>query len=160
MRVMKMNAKKITPGGGKPRKTKDGPTLIDAHVGARIRARRGLLGMSQKDLGAKVGLTFQQIQKYERGANRIGSGRLFEFSLILGVPISYFFDEMSSELRSYAEKGSKKGAPLPASAPDAEIMDRRDTLELVRTFHAIDDDLVRQRFVELMREAARVCAKK
>ena len=106
MRVMKMNAKKITPGGGKPRKTKDGPTLIDAHVGARIRARRGLLGMSQKDLGGKVGLTFQQIQKYERGANRIGSGRLFEFSCILDVPISYFFDDMSrseehtSELQS------------------------------------------------------------
>ena len=143
-----------------PRKTKDGPTPIDAHVGVRIRARRGLLGMSQKDLGEKVSLTFQQIQKYERGANRIGSGRLFEFSRILGVPISYFFDEMSTELKVYAEKGAKKGRPLPASAPDAEILDRRETLELVRTFYQIDDNLVRQRFVELMREAARVCSKK
>lgn len=155
-----MNAKKIEPNGGKPRKTKDGPTLIDGHVGSRIRVRRGLLGMSQKDLGAKVGLTFQQIQKYERGANRIGSGRLYEFSKILGVPISYFFDEMSAELQAYAEQGAKRGKPIPASAPDAAIMDRRETLELVRTFHAISDNLVRQRFVELMREAARVCPPK
>jgi len=155
-----MNAKKIGPTGDKPRKTKDGPTLIDAHVGSRIRARRGLLGMSQKDLGAKVGLTFQQIQKYERGANRIGSGRLYEFSKILGVPIAYFFDDMSVELQSYAEKGAKRGKPIPDGAPDAEIMDRRDTLDLVRTFHAIDDDMVRQRLVELMREAARVCTGK
>ena len=142
-----------------PRKTKDGPTPIDAHVGSRIRSRRGLLGMSQKDLGGKVGLTFQQIQKYERGANRIGSGRLFEFSRILGVPISYFFDEMSPELKVYAEQGAKKGKPLPANAPEAEVLDRRETLDLVRMFYSIDDTLVRQRFLELMRESARVCTK-
>jgi len=153
-----MNAKRTLKPGTKPRKTKDGPTPIDAHVGSRIRARRGLLGMSQKDLGAKVGLTFQQIQKYECGANRIGSGRLYEFSKILGVPISYFFDEMSADLQSYAEKGAKKGKPLPAGAPDAEILDRRETLDLVRSFYAIGDDMVRQRFHELLREAARVCS--
>ena len=150
-----MNAKRSVP-----RKTKDGPTLIDAHVGGRIRTRRALLGMSQKDLGAKVALTFQQIQKYERGANRVGSGRLYEFSKILGVPIAYFFDEMPAELQSIAEKGSKRGKAIPSGAPDAEIMDRRDTLELVRTFHGISDTLVRQRFLELMREAARVCSAK
>lgn len=154
-----MNANKIVKTGGKVRKTKDGPSVIDAHVGARIRARRALLGMSQKDLGAKVGLTFQQIQKYERGSNRIGSGRLYEFSKILGVPISYFFDDMPDELQTYAETGARRGKPVPASAPGSEIMERRDTLELVRTFHAIGDDMVRQRFLELMREAARVCAK-
>lgn len=143
--------------GKAPRKTKDGPTPIDAHVGSRIRARRGLLGMSQKDLGEKVGLTFQQIQKYERGANRIGSGRLYEFSRILNVPISYFFDDMSAELETYAEQGAKKGKAIPASAPDAEVLDRRETLDLVRTYYNIDDQLVRQRFLELMREAARVC---
>ena len=155
-----MNAKRSVPTGSKPRKTKDGPTLVDAHVGGRIRTRRALLGMSQKDLGAKVALTFQQIQKYERGANRVGSGRLYEFSKILGVPIAYFFDEMPAQLQSIAEKGSKKGKGIPAGAPDAEIMDRRDTLELVRTFHGISDTLVRQRFLELMREAARVCPTK
>ncbi|MBF0251541.1 MAG: helix-turn-helix transcriptional regulator [Alphaproteobacteria bacterium] len=143
-----------------PRKTKDGPTPIDAHVGGRIRARRGLLGMSQKDLGEKVNLTFQQIQKYERGANRIGSGRLYEFSRILGVPISYFFEEMTADLQKYAESGAKKGKALPARSPDAEILDRRETLELIRAFYQVEDPMVRQRFLELMRETARVCAKK
>lgn len=142
-----------------PRKTKDGPSLIDGHVGARIRSRRSLLGMSQKDLGGKVDLTFQQIQKYERGANRIGSGRLFEFSCILGVPISYFFEDMSSDLLTFAKKGSKKGKQIPASAPDAKVLDRRETLDLVRTFYAIEDDMVRQRFMDLMHETARVCTK-
>ncbi|MFC1674222.1 transcriptional regulator, partial [Pseudomonadota bacterium] len=93
----------------------------------------------------------------ERGANRIGSGRLYEFSRILNVPISYFFDEMTQELQAYAEQGAKKGKAIPASAPDAEVLDRRETLDLVRTFYTIDDQLVRQRFLELMREAARVC---
>lgn len=154
-----MNAKRVPPSGPKKRKTKDGPSPIDAHVGSRIRARRGLLGLSQKDLGAKVGLTFQQIQKYERGSNRIGSGRLYEFSKILDVPISYFFDDMPPELQAYAAKGVKKGKPIPSTSPGAEIMDRRDTLDLVRTFHNISDDMVRQRFMELLREAARVCSK-
>lgn len=154
-----MTAKTISKSRAKTRKTKDGATAIDAHVGGRIRARRALLGMSQKDLGAKVALTFQQIQKYERGSNRIGSGRLFEFSKILGVPVSYFFDDMPSDIQTMAEKGAKKGKPIPSGAPDAEIMDRRDTLELVRTFHNINDDMVRQRFIELMREAARICSR-
>ena len=69
---------------------------VDVHVGARMRQRRTLLGMSQEKLGTAVGLTFQQIQKYERGSNRIGSSRLFEFSKVLDVPVAYFFDEMPS----------------------------------------------------------------
>ena len=67
---------------------------VDAHVGIRMRQRRTLLGMSQTRLGDAVGLTFQQVQKYERGANRVGSSRLFEFAKALDVPVSYFFDEM------------------------------------------------------------------
>src|ERR1700754_5359952 len=67
---------------------------VDVHVGARMRQRRSLLGMSQTNLGSAVGLTFQQIQKYERGSNRIASSRLFEFAKVLDVPVSYFFDEM------------------------------------------------------------------
>src|SRR5882762_7396194 len=73
---------------------------VDVHVGARMRQRRTLLGMSQEKLGTAVGLTFQQIQKYERGSNRIGSSRLFEFAKVLDVPVSYFFDEMPSNARS------------------------------------------------------------
>src|SRR5712671_7409467 len=69
---------------------------VDIHVGARMRQRRTLLGMSQTKLGDAVGLTFQQIQKYERGSNRVSSSRLFEFAKVLDVPVSYFFDEMPS----------------------------------------------------------------
>ena len=138
------------------RKTKDGPSLIDCHVGLRLRSRRNVLGHSQKELGAMVGLTFQQIQKYEQGANRIGSGRLFEFSHMLSVPVSYFFDEMPKELQTYTQRGAQEGVPLKKHILDAGIMNTRETIDLVRTFYSIKDDIVRQRFVELMREAARV----
>ncbi len=74
--------------------TKSRATPIDAHVGRRLRLRRTLLGMNQSALGQAVGLTFQQIQKYERGANRIGSSRLYQFCQVLDVPVSFFFDEM------------------------------------------------------------------
>ncbi len=69
---------------------------VDMHVGLRMRQRRALLGMSQTALGNSVGLTFQQVQKYERGSNRMGSSRLYEFAKVLDVPVSYFFDEMLS----------------------------------------------------------------
>src|SRR3990170_3875461 len=71
------------------------PNPVDIHVGARVRLRRTLLGMSQEKLGEAIGLTFQQVQKYERGANRIGSSRLYDLSRVLEVPVSFFFEEMS-----------------------------------------------------------------
>src|SRR6185369_2529188 len=75
--------------GGRPKI--DTPSPVDVHVGSRVRLRRTLLGMSQEKLGTAIGLTFQQIQKYERGSNRIGSSRLYEFAKVLDVPVSYFF---------------------------------------------------------------------
>jgi transcriptional regulator with XRE-family HTH domain len=71
------------------------PSSIDAHVGSRVRLRRMLIGMSQEKLGELLGLTFQQVQKYEKGANRIGASRLYDISQILAVPVSYFFDTES-----------------------------------------------------------------
>lgn len=89
---------KTTPNAPqKPRKTKDGPNPVDVLVGGRLRQRRKRLEMSQKELGAKVDLTFQQIQKYESGANRIGAGRLFDFATILEVPIEYFFQGVNTD---------------------------------------------------------------
>ena len=90
---------------------------VDVHVGARMRQRRTLLGMSQEKLGTAVGLTFQQIQKYERGSNRIGSSRLFEFAKVLDVPVSYFFDEMPANAlagRPMSGRGRKGGSARPA----------------------------------------------
>ncbi|HJP20850.1 MAG TPA: helix-turn-helix transcriptional regulator, partial [Alphaproteobacteria bacterium] len=74
------------------------PNPIDVHVGGRVRLRRTLLGMSQEKLGQAVSLTFQQIQKYERGANRIGSSRLYQFAQVLDVPVSFFFDDMPASV--------------------------------------------------------------
>jgi len=82
------------------------PRPVDAHVGARVRLRRTMLGMSQEKLAQALGLTFQQVQKYERGTNRVGSSRLYELSKILDVPIQYFFDEMPAEIAATARGGN------------------------------------------------------
>src|SRR3982751_5187523 len=80
--------------GRRRRQKSDKPNPTDVHVGARVRLRRTLLGLSQEKLADAIGLTFQQVQKYERGANRVGSSRLYDLSRVLDVPIAYFFDEM------------------------------------------------------------------
>ncbi len=101
-----------------------GPRPVDAHVGGRVRAGRTLIGMSQEELGNRVGLTFQQIQKYEKGMNRIAASRLWQFSLFLGQPISWFFEGIG--------KRKRKGEDFHA---------KRETLELVRYFSACDPDV-------------------
>src|ERR1700759_4487854 len=83
------------------------PNPIDVHVGSRVRLRRTLLGLSQERLAEAIGLTFQQVQKYERGANRVGSSRLFDLSRVLDVPIAYFFDDMPAPLA--AAHGARRG---------------------------------------------------
>jgi transcriptional regulator with XRE-family HTH domain len=137
----------------------DKPNPIDVHVGRRLRLRRTLLGMSQERLAQLLGLTFQQIQKYERGVNRIGSSRLYELGQILHVPVSFFFDDM-------AEGGGERGrdALVPGLAEEAagyvldeqaELpIDRRETLELVRAFNRIADAGVRKRLFELAKALA------
>ncbi len=128
---------------------------VDVHVGARLRQRRTLLGMSQTKLGESVELTFQQIQKYERGSNRMGSSRLYEFAKVLDVPISYFFDEMpsnvmsSQSVRGRGQKGrGARGAP-PEQKVDPLI--KRETLELVRAYYKIRARGVRRRVSDMIR---------
>ncbi|WP_417317308.1 helix-turn-helix domain-containing protein [Emcibacter sp.] len=122
------------------------PNPVDVHVGSRVRLRRTLLGMSQEKLGKALGLTFQQIQKYERGANRIGSSRLFQLSQILDVPVSFFFDDMSDEVA--AGQGSKD---KEAQTVEVDQMSRRETLELVRAYYKISDPSVRKKAFELVK---------
>ena len=130
------------------------PRPVDIHVGSRVRLRRTLLGMSQEKLGEAVGLTFQQIQKYERGANRIGASRLWEFSRILDVPVSFFFDDMPDNLRD-AEKQRVAGFAEKVQAPlEPDPMARRETLELVRAYYRIDEPSVRKRLFELTKSIA------
>jgi transcriptional regulator with XRE-family HTH domain len=112
---------------------------VDAHVGKRLRLRRGLMGLSQEKLGHAVGLTFQQIQKYEKGANRISCSRLYEFARLLEVPASYFFEDLPANIVPIS---SRKGPPYAGDALDAALMAtpdraRRDTLELVRAFEQL-----------------------
>ncbi len=130
------------------------PNPIDVHVGQRVRLRRTLLGMTQEKLGAALGLTFQQVQKYERGANRVGSSRLFDLSRVLEVPIAYFFDEMSSAVAARSPSrlyGVAEARPLPFE-PDP--MAKRETLELVRAYYRIGDRKLRKRVFQLTKSLA------
>ncbi len=116
-----------------------GPHPVDVHVGGRVRLRRKLLGMSQTDLGKALGVTFQQIQKNERGFNRIGASRLHQLSHVRNVPIPYFFDDMPP-LDESTTSGLRGGVQEP-SAPD--LLAKREVLGLVRAFCRISDPKVR-----------------
>lgn len=126
------------------------PDPIDVHVGARVRLRRTLLGMSQAMLGEALGLTFQQIQKYERGANRIGSSRLYRLSRILDVPVSFFFDELPDAVVA----GTRSVATSPANV-ETDQLSRRETLELVRAYYKIRDEKSRKGLANLIKAIAK-----
>ena len=124
----------------------DAPHPTDIRVGQKLRSRRLVLGMSQERLGGLLGVTYQQVQKYERGANRIGSSRLHELCRILAVPVSYFFDEPASSRLGEGAAGFQHETARPSGEPDS-----RDTLELVRAYNRIGDAQVRRRLLELAR---------
>jgi len=128
-----------------------GPHPVDIHVGSRVRMRRTLLGMSQEKLGDALALTFQQVQKYERGANRVGASRLFEISQILDVPVSFFFEEMSPETAALTPHSV---APESSEEFERDPLAKRETLELVRAYYRISDPRVRKRLFELTKAVA------
>ena len=111
---------------------------IDVHVGARVRLRRHILSMSLEKLAAKIGVTYQQLQKYERAANRISASRLYTLAQALKVPVSYFFEDVASA------KGS------PATAIESDVLARRETAGLIRAYYQISDTGVRRQIVGLM----------
>ena len=120
---------------------------VDAHVGHRVRLRRMLIGMSQERLGELLGLTFQQVQKYEKGINRIGAGRLFEVAGILGVPISFFYEDVDA--------GTKAGGFAEDEPPPVmEFLSSGEGLQLSLAFMRIKDPKVRRRILELVRSLA------
>jgi transcriptional regulator with XRE-family HTH domain len=130
------------------------PSPIDVHVGSRIRLRRTLLGMSQERLGESLGLTFQQVQKYERGVNRVGASRLFDLSRVLDVPISFFFDDMPDSLAAnFGGLPSRRpGGHSESQDPFGDdTLSRRETLELVRAYYRITDASVRKRVFDLIK---------
>jgi transcriptional regulator with XRE-family HTH domain len=142
------------PGGRRRRRKADRPNPVDVHVGTRVRLRRTLLGMSQEKLGEAIGLTFQQVQKYERGANRIGASRLYDLSRVLDVPVSFFFDDLKPEALDATPAG---GLPELASGEPDPMM-RRETLELVRAYYRIPDQNLRRRLFDLTKAIAHACS--
>ena len=126
---------------------------VDIHVGKRIRLRRTLLGLSQEQLGAALNITFQQVQKYERGANRVSASRLWDISQIIDVPIGYFFEDMSDDtMRSSPRRVSTGEEHIADDAKDP--MARRETLELVRTYYSIAEPHVRRRISDMVKAIA------
>jgi transcriptional regulator with XRE-family HTH domain len=137
------------------RKTQSHP--VDRHVGSRVRLRRTLLGMSQEKLGEAIGLTFQQVQKYERGANRISASRLYDLSVVLDVPVSFFFDDMPpADTAGFPANDPNDGFPdeISSACPQPDPMAKRETLELVRAYYQIGEPMVRKRIFELAKALA------
>jgi len=130
------------------------PNPVDVHVGKRVRLRRTLLGISQEKLGDAIGLTFQQVQKYERGANRIGSSRLFDLSRVLDVPVSFFFDDMPPEIADSSAVANTDSIAPAGDSGDADPLAKRETLELVRAYYRIKDPAVRKKLFDLTKSLA------
>src|ERR1700749_2569522 len=130
---------------------KKAPNPIDKHVGSRVRMSRMMLGMSQEKLGNNLGLTFQQVQKYEKGTNRIGASRLQQISHILQVPVSFFFEGAPANTTSPHEEGVGE-APSPAYVSD--FLATSDGLALTKAFMRISDSKLRRRIVDLVEQIA------
>lgn len=148
LKNMKRSSRGRTPTGQ--------PNPIDVHVGNRIRLRRTLLGLSQEKLASLLGLTFQQVQKYERGTNRVGASRLWDIGKVLEVPVSFFYEDMDKEVASQ----SPRMFSLPDSSPvcfaeeienfDVDPMNRQETLELVKAYYKIQNRKAARHLFELI----------
>jgi transcriptional regulator with XRE-family HTH domain len=132
------------------------PKTIDVHVGSRVRLRRTLLGMSQEKLGEALGLTFQQVQKYERGVNRIGASRLFDLAHVLNVPVGFFFDDMPDSIGGLRSSFRIRitGLAETEEGSEGDTLHQRETLELVRAYYRITEPTVRKRVFDLIKSLA------
>ena len=151
-----MGREQTAPGGVEDREDRlenqgRKPNPMDIHVGSRVRLRRMVIGMSQEKLGEKMGLTFQQIQKYEKGTNRIGASRLYQLSLILDVPVQFFFEDAPVSMTGRMPAAATGFSESKTEAFLLDFLNSRDGLELNRAFVKITDPKVRKRVVELVR---------
>lgn len=149
MKAKKKLSNHLSGKGG--RKGRASP--VDKHVGTRLRQRRTLLGVSQEKLGDALGVTFQQVQKYERGINRIGAGRLFEMSNILDVPVAFFYEGYDGEIADNRIEVMNGDGP---NSLDGDPMKHRETLELVRYYYGIKDVKLRKQVLDLLKSVAGV----
>ncbi len=125
------------------------PSPVDIHVGARVRQRRVLLGMNQTILGLALGMSYQQVQKYESGKNRISSSRLFKLSQVLDVTVEYFFEDMPAEVAT-SSPSQRRGKAKELPRYERDPMTTRETLELVRAYYRIEDANVRKLVYQLI----------
>lgn len=141
-------------GGAIRGRLEDGtPNPIDTHVGARIRMRRSVLGLSQEKLAEELGITFQQVQKYERGLNRVGASRLWDLSQVLGVPVSFFYEELDDSTKNNSPRNIGRGFGFAeeASPFNTDLFTRKDVLELVRYYASITDPKIAKNVSDLVR---------
>ncbi len=144
------------------RKTKGIPDLVDKHVGQQLRNRRSLMGLSQEKLAEAVGVTFQQVQKYERGTNRISASRLYTFSKILNVSIDFFYEGMqdltsragtkASGMSDNGQEGLNSTAP---SSPPENLMSKKETIDILKAYYSIENDKKRKEFLTLIKSMAK-----
>ncbi|WOF75947.1 helix-turn-helix domain-containing protein [Parvibaculaceae bacterium PLY_AMNH_Bact1] len=130
-----------------PQKT---PNPVDIHVGSRVRMRRMLVGMSQEALGEQLGLTFQQVQKYEKGSNRIGASRLYHIAQTLNVPVDYFYEGLAQN----GERSASGFSDAPAADFNLDFLSTAEGVALVAAFSSIEDADVRKRVLELVKVLA------
>jgi transcriptional regulator with XRE-family HTH domain len=128
-------------------------TNLDVYIGTKVRFRRGLIEMSQERLGDLLGLTFQQVQKYEKGVNRIGAGRLFEIARILGVNVEYFYEGIEEQLGK-ASRGFAEESEMPPVPPVMEFASSSEGIQLNSAFIKIKDPKIRKQVLDLVKSLA------
>ncbi len=133
-------------------KKKGRANSIDGHVGNQLRQRRALLGYSQEKLAGEVGITFQQIQKYENGANRVSASRLYQFSKVLDIPVNFFFENYGSNENS-ANFGFSDSEQASFDGQE-DIMSKKETLELIRVYYSIQSPKLRKDLFKLVKSMA------
>ena len=132
------------------KQTSRGPNPIDIHVGARVRLRRKQLGMNQTKLAGAIGVAYQQVQKYEKGTNRISASRLFNLSRVLDVPISFFFEDLSPAAAGGGRRRTRGLSEAPAAVLEPDLLSKRETVELIRAYYRVTDPGLRKRVLDLL----------
>lgn len=132
-----------------------GPNPVDIYIGQRLRQRRTLLGLTQTELADLLGVTFQQVQKYERGTNRISASRLYDLSNVLEVSLEWFYDNMPEDVDSLSPRKRAGLAESPQIELEKNHMHSRETLELVRSYYKIKNPKARRKIAEMCHELAR-----
>lgn len=137
----------------------DEPNPVDVFVGQRLKTRRNLIGITQENLAEAAGITFQQVQKYEKGRNRLSASRLFQFARVLNVPIAYFFEGFAATdshiglQGGFADNDQQAFDGEDDSAED--LMSQKETVDLVRTYYTITDEKLRKDFLKMLKQMSK-----